>query len=94
MQYIFKFRFYSRFLNKDLTNKPELVQDTSAGIYIINPELMDTIPKDSYFDVPDLIKKSIQNGKNVLSYLIKEYWLAIDNPHQLDKAIEDKKVWE
>ena len=77
---------------KDIKEKPEFSQDTSAGIYVINPEMIDYIDED-YFDMPELIMKCVEKGKNALSYDIKDYWIAIDGPEQLDTAILEKEKW-
>lgn len=77
----------------DIEEKPVIEQDASSGIYIINPEVMDLIP-ETRFDMPDLIRASIKNNKNALSYFITEYWLAVDKQEQLIQAIDDKDKWK
>ena len=71
---------------KDLQEKPNITFDILAGIYIINPEIMDNIPQDSFYDMPNLIVDSLNKGKNTCAYEIKEYWLGVEDITKLSQA--------
>jgi len=53
----------------NLEEKPEIKSEISAGIYIINPGALRHIPKNQFYDMPDLIKKLISEKANVLRFL-------------------------
>lgn len=58
----------------------------SAGIYILNPEILSIVPKDEYFDMPSLFEKLIEN-KNVINvFPIREYWLDIGKLDDFEQA--------
>ena len=66
--------------------KPELKQIISSGIYILNPKIKDSIPKDTFFDLPDLVKRLIAENKKINTYAIKGDWFDIGTPSDLEKA--------
>lgn len=71
-----------------LFEKPVLNIYVNAGIYILNPELVNDIPKDTYFNMTDLIEKSLKSGKKVFSYTIDGTWVDIGHPHDYEQAIK------
>lgn len=53
--------------------KPEHKFFINAGIYILNPECTQLVPK-KFFDMPDLFKKMILKKKKIISFPLKENW--------------------
>ena len=41
----------------------------NAGIYLLEPVLLDLVPHDQFFDMPDLIEKAIKRHHNVSAFL-------------------------
>lgn len=58
----------------------------SAGIYVLEPKIMDCIPKDVFFDMPSLFKEIIYNGHQVSTFPVREYWLDIGRTGDFEKA--------
>lgn len=79
---------------RDIEEKPEIKQNVSAGVYIINPSVIDLIPKNSFYNIPELITSALKNKKNVLSYGIKEYWLAIEYLKHFNEAHQEEAKWK
>ncbi len=69
--------------------KPEKSFFVSAGVYVLTPSVIDNIPENQSFDMPDLINALIDNGGKVGSFPLHEYWLDIGGPEHLKKASED-----
>jgi NDP-sugar pyrophosphorylase family protein len=65
----------------------------NAGIYLLEPEVHQFIPSNQHFDMTDLIKILIQEGHQVASFPIVEYWLDIGQHADYAKAQEDVKTW-
>ena len=72
-----------------LEEKPQIKKFINAGIYSIMPELLQLIPDNIYFDMTDLIKRSIKSGRKVASFPIIEYWIDIGQYKDYKKANED-----
>jgi len=67
----------------------------NAGIYILNPETIDIIPKNEFFDMPTLFEKLIGQNKNAISFPIREYWLDIGRIEQFEQAqMEYKRIFD
>jgi NDP-sugar pyrophosphorylase family protein len=72
-----------------LEEKPVLSHYVNAGIYLLNPELLPLVPKDHFFDMPQLLERAVQEGHRVSAFPIHEYWLDIGRPETLEQAHED-----
>lgn len=60
-----------------MVEKPKIKIEIIAGIYIAKPEILNIIPKDTYFGMDNLIKKLINNNIPIVRYFTKDYWLDI-----------------
>ena len=69
-----------------LVEKPIHKYFVNAGIYILNPELLQYIPKDKFFDMPTLFEKAIKTNNKVTSYIHHGYWIDIGQLNDYKKA--------
>lgn len=76
---------------KSLKEKPKYSYFSNAGIYIISKKLFAMIPKDTFFDVTDLMEKVLEMNLNLTTYPINGYWLDIGRHEDYIKAQEDIK---
>ncbi|MGC9337719.1 MAG: nucleotidyltransferase family protein [Candidatus Cloacimonadia bacterium] len=72
-----------------VSEKPKHQFFVNAGIYLIEPDVVDFIPKDVRYNMTDLIKNLIQEKKNVVSFPITEYWIDIGQLADLKRAQKD-----
>ncbi len=63
---------------KNIREKPEIEFHINGGIYIINPEVLDFVPVNDYYDIPDLIQCLVAKKRKVLAYEIKGRWFSIE----------------
>ncbi len=71
---------------KSMIEKPSFRQLVNAGIYVINPQLIEQIKTNNYIDMPEFIKETKNREKNVIVYPVHEYWIDIGKPETLNKA--------
>ncbi len=71
--------------------KPTYNYYTNSGIYLIKRELLNHIPKNTFFDATDFIDTLLKLNKKVISYEIRSYWLDIGKHEDYKKANEDIK---
>ena len=76
---------------KSLEEKPKSSYFVSSGIYILDPGLLYEIPRDMFFDMPDLINLVLRRGDKVAPFLIHEYWLDIGRMEDFKRAQLDIK---
>lgn len=68
--------------------KPTLHYPVSTGMYCFNPDIYDYIPKNEYFDLPDLVLKLVAAGEKVLGFEFDDQWLDIGRPSDYEAAEE------
>lgn len=76
---------------KAIKEKPKYTYYSNAGIYIIKKSLVDMIPKDSFFNITDLMEKVLSMNLKLINYPINGYWLDIGKHDDFKKAQEDIK---
>lgn len=69
-----------------IAEKPDLDFVINAGIYIVSPSALDSIPKDKYYDMPDLIQSLINQGRKINTYLLNCDWQDIGSIESYNKA--------
>lgn len=72
-----------------IEEKPTHKFFVSAGIYMLSPEVLDYIPQNQFYDMPTLFEKIISEGKNTISFPLREYWLDIGRIEEYKKANEE-----
>lgn len=58
----------------------------SAGIYLLNPECLNYIPTNSFYDMPTLFETLIADEKKTISFPLREYWLDIGRLEEYERA--------
>lgn len=66
--------------------KPSKSFFVNAGIYVIEPSLLDTIPKNMFYDMPDLINHCISDSDKVVGYPLTDYWKDIGMHEDYNQA--------
>ena len=72
-----------------LEEKPSFSMFINAGIYLINPDVIELIPDGVAFDAPELIDKLISLRMRVSAFPVLEYWIDIGKPADYEKANTD-----
>ena len=76
-------------INEDIVSieeKPIHSFFINAGIYLLDPECINLIPKDEFYDMPSLFEKMILTDKKTISFPLKEYWLDIGRVSDYERA--------
>ena len=58
----------------------------NAGIYLLEPECIDLIPSNEFYDMPSLFEELILNNKKTVSFPLKEYWFDVGRIDDYEKA--------
>jgi dTDP-glucose pyrophosphorylase len=79
--------------NHNLTaieEKPTHSYFVNAGIYILNPAVLDYFPKKNvFYDMPNLLLELSGKNEFVATFPIREYWLDVGSHENLSQAIGD-----
>jgi dTDP-glucose pyrophosphorylase len=76
---------------KSIREKPKQTHYANAGIYIFKKEWVNVIPKNSYYDTPELISEILKSGKKVIENPIVGYWIDIGRLDDYQRAQEIAK---
>lgn len=74
-----------------MTEKPVHHFFVNAGIYVVSPEIVDSVPKDTKIDMPSLLEQCLKKDKNVLMFPIHEYWMDVGRMDDFNRAQADIK---
>jgi dTDP-glucose pyrophosphorylase len=69
-----------------LSEKPEYRHFVNAGVYVLNPEVLDLVPPNKRIDMTDIIRIMINESRQVGGYPVYDYWLDIGTPDQFERA--------
>ncbi len=69
--------------------KPQIEYLVSTGIYIFEPEALEVLPAEGFFNLPDLIVALAENNKTVKGYVHEGYWLDIGRASDYAQACAD-----
>ncbi|MEZ8616531.1 nucleotidyltransferase family protein [Vibrio splendidus] len=61
----------------------------NAGIYVVSPQVIDSVPKNHRVDMPTLLEEHMNKRNNVLMFPIHEYWLDIGRMDDFNRAQAD-----
>ncbi len=57
-----------------IEEKPTERYFVNAGIYMLEPETLDYVPENQFFDMPDLFERILEKGKEATVFPVREYW--------------------
>ena len=69
-----------------LEEKPVQRFFVNSGIYVISPDIQESVTPNTKIDMTDVIERCIQNGDVVKSFIMHEDWLDIGRPEDFEKA--------
>lgn len=72
-----------------IVEKPVHSFFVNAGIYVIDPDLLDLVPKCASFDMPDLFTQALDKGMTTAAFPIREYWTDIGRIDDFHRANGD-----
>jgi NDP-mannose synthase len=69
------------------TEKPRTTSTVSMGIYVLEPEALDYIPEEGYFDFPDLVKALLRAREPVGALRFEGLWFDIGRRDDYEEAV-------
>ena len=72
-----------------IVEKPTVQNFINAGIYLLSPVVHRYIPSAQRCDMPDLIRRLIEEGCLVVCFPVREYWIDIGEVKDYRRALED-----
>lgn len=76
-------------LVRRVREKPEIGFFVNAGMYLLEPVAYTFIPQGQRFDMTELIQRLVADGRRVVSFPVREYWLDIGQHEDYRQAQQD-----
>lgn len=76
----------SHHLLTGIDEKPVQRFFVNAGIYVLNPEVLALVPRETPFDMPDLFTRLIAGKYETVAFPIREYWIDIGKMDDFKRA--------
>jgi NDP-sugar pyrophosphorylase family protein len=70
----------------DIEEKPDIVTNIVAGIYVMTPGIFEYMPENRKFGIDTLMKKMLKKQIPIAKYEMKEYWLDIGRIDDYERA--------
>jgi dTDP-glucose pyrophosphorylase/predicted transcriptional regulator len=84
--------------NEDIVSieeKPTHKLFVNSGIYLLNPNCINLIPDNKFYDMPSLFETLINKREKVISFPLQEYWIDIGRTSEYEQANREfKKVFD
>ncbi len=74
---------------EEYIEKPRRTFHVSSGIYVISKPMLRYLPKGRRFDMPDLVRCALAEGRPVFAYRAKAYWRDIGRMDHFEAANRD-----
>lgn len=71
---------------REFREKPRHRFLVNAGIYTLEPDVLDHIPRDEFYDMPSLIETLVARGQHACLFPVREYWLDVGRMDDFDRA--------
>ena len=69
-----------------LEEKPVLEKMVNAGIYVLSPQAINAIPKNTPYPITTLFENALSKNIDCGAYAIEKEWLDVGSPQQLRQA--------
>jgi len=69
-----------------INEKPKQVFFINAGIYVLDPNVLEFVPKNKSFDMIKLFDKLIAQKRKTLAFPIREFWLDVGQLKDFEQA--------
>lgn len=69
-----------------IEEKPRERFFVNAGVYVLEPMVLDIVPKNTFLDMTTLFERLIDRGYETIVFPIREYWVDIGQLDDFEKA--------
>lgn len=74
---------------QSLVEKPVERYYVNAGIYILEPETLQQVPGQKFYDMPTLFNRLLEQDRPVGSFPLRDYWVDIGRLEDLERASDE-----
>jgi dTDP-glucose pyrophosphorylase len=72
-----------------IREKPTQKFFVNAGVYLLDPGILDLVAANEVIDMPTLIERTIADGKQSVVFPLREYWIDVGRLDDLQRASDE-----
>jgi NDP-sugar pyrophosphorylase family protein len=72
-----------------IREKPTQKFFVNAGVYLLDPAILDLLDTNEPIDMPSLIERTIAKGKPSVGFPLREYWIDVGRLDDLQRASDE-----
>jgi len=76
-----------------LSEKPKILFNINTGIYVLDPDVIEEIPADIFYDMTTLFEDTANRGQKICVYPLKGYWIDVGHVRDLSQANSDLQLY-
>jgi dTDP-glucose pyrophosphorylase len=69
-----------------IEEKPTERYFVNAGIYVLEPDTLDYVPENEFFDMPDLFERLIEERREATVFPVREYWQDVGRKEDFQRV--------
>lgn len=69
--------------------KPEVRVLVNAGMYVLDPDVLDLVEPDRFLDMPDLLAAVMESDRSVHVFRLIEKWIDSGSPEEFERVLID-----
>jgi dTDP-glucose pyrophosphorylase/predicted transcriptional regulator len=85
---------HDKHILQKIVEKPVNSFFVNAGIYVLNPEILMSIPSNTKLDMTTFLQDQVDFNNNVSIFPLHEYWLDIGRVEEYERAQKDIKLFK
>ncbi len=71
---------------RSIAEKPMQRFTINGGVYVLSRAAVDLVPRDTFYDMPQLLQAMLAQGLNLRSHAAESYWVDIGRMADFEKA--------
>jgi NDP-sugar pyrophosphorylase family protein len=79
----------NKYIINGFEEKPVYRSLINAGIYVLNPDMLNFLEQNVHCDMPTLFKRIINNDHKASVFQMHESWIDVGRPDDLNLASKD-----
>lgn len=72
---------------RGIDEKPVVRHLCNAGLYVLEPDVVELVPRNTFFGMPNLVEAALADGRSVAAFPILEKFIDIGTLEELEAAL-------
>jgi len=74
---------------ESIVEKPTVTYAISAGIYLVSARALVHVPDGTFFTMPELIERLLEDGRTVGAFHVDAFWMGLETISRFEEAMQE-----